>query len=73
VVERAGRGRQFRRGAVADGGPGKKEEKLDGLGGERMPPNPDTSEAFMKHSKQFGELGEDWRRCREITGEVEVN
>jgi hypothetical protein len=45
----------------------------EGLGGEKAPPSSDTTEAFMRHSQQFGELGEDWRRFREITGEVEVN
>ncbi len=48
---------------------------LEGLGGEQAIHRDDISilESLMKHTRQFGELGEDWRRFREITGEVEVN
>jgi hypothetical protein len=50
---------------------------LDGLGGERVSSSsnawPEVQFAKDKHIKRFGASGTDWRRYREITGEVETN
>jgi len=48
---------------------------LEGLGGAqaRSHATPDVSRALDQHQSRFGEIGEDWRRFRDITGEIEVN
>jgi hypothetical protein len=49
---------------------------LEGLGGEKaLPalPSTDISKALVEHAQRLGQPGDDWRRFREITGEVEVN
>jgi len=49
---------------------------MEGLGGERvLPARPGTeiAKALAEHTLRLGEPGDDWRRYREITGEVDVN
>lgn len=46
---------------------------LEGIRGEIPTPGSDVVIAGMKHTEQFGESSLDWKRFREITGEVDVN
>jgi hypothetical protein len=49
---------------------------LEGVGGEQaLPAHPssDISIALAEHKLRLGDPGDDWRRYREITGEVDVN
>jgi len=46
---------------------------LEPFGGKSASSSEDISRALLRHSQKFGQLGEDWLRFCEITGEIEAN